>query len=265
MHLIREGQFTVANTFLAEAGDIEIPRELQDEFTEMYNILAEMRVNRNLDPAIMWTRQKASQLEQRGSNLEFDLCKLQFVYLFLGPGGPPTAMQYARREFARFQDKHLKEIEKLMCAFLYFPKLAPSPYGKPFLDPEKSWEDVAHSFTKEFCSLLGLSAESPLYIAATAGAIALPTLLKMTSIMKEKRTEWTTQHELPVGTIFDGVAGVDADRDSGRDSITSRLPLPFHLCLPGVKRPDNGGKSTLYATVWSCYCVGVSSETGERW
>jgi hypothetical protein len=199
MHLIREGQFSVAKTFVEEAGDLNIPVALQDEFVEMYQILEAMKVRRDLDPAIAWARHKAPQLEQRGSNLEFDLCKLRFVWLFLkGDEGRKEAMEYARKEFKRFQEKHRKEVERLICAFLYVPTLLQSPYGKPFMEPEKTWDDVAHSFTKEFCSLLGLSAESPLYIAATAGAIALPTLLKMTSIMKEKKTEWTSQNELPV-------------------------------------------------------------------
>jgi len=202
MHLIREGQFTVANKFVQEAGDLDIPAELQDEFIEMYQILEAMKERKDLEPAIAWTRQKARQLEQRGSNLEFDLCKLQFVAMFVdGADGRKYAMEYARREFGRFQDKHLKEVQMLMTAFLYIDNLQRSPYGKPFLEPEKTWEDVAHSFTKEFCSLLGLSAQSPLYLAATAGAIALPTLLKMTSIMKEKRTEWTSQNELPVRVL----------------------------------------------------------------
>ena len=199
MHLIREGQFAVAETFSREAGNLDIPVELQDEFVEMYKVLEAMRVRRDLEPAIAWARMKAPQLEQRGSNLEFELCKLQFVWLFIdGPEGRNKAMAYARKEFSRFQTKHLKEVQMLMCAFVFVPNLLQSPYGDLFTEPEKTWDDVAHSFTKEFCSLLGLSAESPLYLAATAGAIALPTLLKMTSIMKEKKTEWTSQNELPV-------------------------------------------------------------------
>ena len=204
MHLIREGQFAVASKFVQEAGDLDIPAELQDEFVEMYQILKAMKEQRDLDPAIAWARQKARQLEQRGSNLEFDLCKLQFVAMFIdGADGRKHALEYARGGgFGRFQDKHLKEASTLVTALAYVDDLQQSPYGRPFLEPEKAWEDVAHSFTKEFCSLLGLSAQSPLYLAATAGAIALPTLLKMTSIMKEKKTEWTSQNELPVRIVL---------------------------------------------------------------
>jgi hypothetical protein len=239
MHLIREGQFSVARTFMQEAGDLDIPRELQDEFVEMYQILEAMKVRRDLNPAIRWARLKAVPLEQRGSNLEFDLCKLQFVWLFVqGDERKTMALEYARKEFGRFQAKHLKEIQMLMCAFVFKTNLLQSLYGKPFEDPERTWDDVAHSFTKEFCSLLGLSAESPLYLAATAGAIALPTLLKMTSIMKEKKTEWTSQNELPVRDGVVAVARLRADSVAGRNSVATGLPFPLHLCLPCVERSD---------------------------
>lgn len=223
MHLIREGQFSVANFFLTEAGPIDIPAELQQEFQEMYEILDAMRTRRDLSPAIEWSRQKSTDLEKRGSNLEFELCKLQFVWLFISH--EKEAMDYARQEFRRFQDKHLRDIQKLMCAFLFRLNLEDSPYSKMFSDPEKSWNDAAQSFTKEFCSLLNLSAESPLYIAATAGAIALPTLLKMATIMKEKKTEWSTVNELPVANpLFQAQTLANYD-PLHRQKLPSRLRI----------------------------------------
>ncbi|KAH6669385.1 CTLH/CRA C-terminal to lish motif domain-containing protein [Halenospora varia] len=229
MHLLREGQFSVARTFLEEAQDNpphpeptpSTPnpaeedetdltslksKELQDKFTNMYEILRELKA-RNLLLAIQWARENSFELEKRGSNLEFELSKLQFVWLFLGPSvnglpddmnnGLPGALQYARQHFQRFQGRFLRDIQQLATAMAYRSNLRDSPYYRTF-DTETAWDEVSSSFTREFCSLLGLSAESPLYVAATAGAIALPTLLKLASIVKEKRTEWTTQDELPV-------------------------------------------------------------------
>jgi len=107
------------------------------------------------------------------------------------------ALDYARANFPPFQTQYLREIQQLVTALAYASNLSESPYGRTFRT-DTAWDEVSSSFTREFCSLLGLSAESPLYIAATAGAIALPTLLKLATIVKEKRTEWTTQNELPV-------------------------------------------------------------------
>ncbi|KAI9837070.1 MAG: hypothetical protein M1819_000719 [Sarea resinae] len=226
MHLLREGQFSVASTFLNEIAasppQAESPtgsakasaqdqlgidslrsESLQQKFADMYHTLHELRNERNLRPAIEWARANSRDLEDRGSDLEFELGRLQFVWLFLGgpdgtpQEGPQKALEYARREFKGFQGRYLHEIQQLVAALAYQPNLEQSPYRKIFYN-DSAWDEVADSFTREFCSLLGLSADSPLYIAATAGAIALPTLLKLQNIMKEKKTEWTTQNELPV-------------------------------------------------------------------
>lgn len=234
MHLLREGQFSVATTFLDEIAQAKSPAQpecedssngennasavldqihsdrIREEFTKMYHILHELRENSNLLPAIDWARDNRSILEGRGSNLEFELCRLQFVWLFHGGTEPQyspsargrqAALEYARQEFSTFTPRYLKEIQQLIGAMAFWPNLDASPYRHIFNNPT-AWSDVAHSFTREFCSLLVLSADSPLYIAATAGAIALPTLLKLQTIMKAKRTEWTTQDELPVCVTF---------------------------------------------------------------
>ncbi|KAF3934189.1 hypothetical protein ABW20_dc0105822 [Dactylellina cionopaga] len=199
MHLLREGNFDIADTFISEANLADsVPSSLETEFRDMYRIKEALR-QRDLMPAIEWAASRREQLEARGSNLEFELHRLQYVVLLFGGGvdGPRKALEYSRKEFVPFQQKYLSEISQLAGALLWREKMPNSPYAD-LLNSESAWESVVESFTSEFCSLLRLSAESPLYVATTAGAIALPTLLKMTSIMKEKKTEWTSQNELPV-------------------------------------------------------------------
>ncbi|KJZ77378.1 hypothetical protein HIM_03102 [Hirsutella minnesotensis 3608] len=243
MHLLREGQFSVASTFLREEqeqrqhdnttllerpiqrtdedGDDEMQRDdepdsdmqslsedLQDRFSEMYGILAQLK-QRNLTPAIEWARVHNARLEAKGSNLEFELCKLQYIWLFKGHAenglpddennGQRGARAYAHRHLSRFQSRHLHEIQQLACALIYISNLEASPYRQIF-EIDSAFDDVAISFTREFCSLLGLSAESPLYMAVTAGSIALPRLIKYTTYMREKKTEWTTENELAFET-----------------------------------------------------------------
>lgn len=257
MHLLREGEFEVASTFITETqnnpsldlpptspipihrGDADQPmsdvddddddmsrsmsttgtarhpdlpplqsQELQEKFTDMYRILQDLR-SHNLMPAIEWARQNSEALEARGSNFEFELSKLQYVWLFKGPStnnlpddvhnGRSGALLYARQNFGRFQARHLREIQQLASAMVYAPNLGESPYRAVFAS-DTAFSDVAASFTREFCSLLGLSAESPLYVAATAGALALPRLLKYTSAARAKGTAWTTADELAFET-----------------------------------------------------------------
>lgn len=184
------------------------PQNLHAKFEHMYGILNDLK-HRNLQSAIDWARDSSQALESRGSNLEFELCKLQYVWLFKGPSvnglpddennGQMGALRYARTHLVRFQARHPKEIQQLCCVMVYAPNIAASPYHHIF-QIDSAFEDISLSFTREFCSLLGLSAESPLYIVATAGAIALPRLMKYTAYMKEKRTEWTTENELAFET-----------------------------------------------------------------
>jgi len=233
MHLLREGQFSVASTFMEEAGDLTVSlspqdrsddtdmdtgepssdfsaiqsQELQAKFESMYAILQALK-SHDLGPAIDWARSNSEELEARGSNLEFELCKLQYVWLFktaqtLSSSYPPQdltpAFTYARDHFSRFQVRHLKEIQKLAAAMVFAPNIRESPYASIF-ETSAAFDEVAGSFTREFCSLLGLSAESPLYVAATAGAIALPRFVKFIGATKSRRTEWTTANELAFET-----------------------------------------------------------------
>ena len=232
MHLLREGQFSVARTFMDEAKDLATPQPvalsddtemdrdeeselapipsqaLQGKFESMYAVLQALRAQ-DLDPAIAWARVNSAELEARGSNLEFELCKLQFVWLFkdslssktpaFGNHDLATAFGYAREHFGRFEARHLKEIQKLASAMVFAPNIRDSPYA-PLFETTSAFDEVAASFTREFCSLLGLSAESPLYVAATAGTIALPRLVKFIGATRSKRTEWTTANELAFET-----------------------------------------------------------------
>ncbi|EAQ93682.1 hypothetical protein CHGG_01917 [Chaetomium globosum CBS 148.51] len=184
-------------------------QELQEKFAEMYTILQQLKAQ-NLLPAIEWARSNSAELEARGSNLEFELSKLQYVWLFKGPSvnnlpddennGRRGALAYARQHFGRFQARHLREIQQLASAMVFAPNLPDSPYHLTFASVSTAFTDVAASFTREFCSLLGLSAESPLYLAVTAGALALPRLMKFMLATRSKGTEWTTTQELPFET-----------------------------------------------------------------
>ena len=90
------------------------------------------------------------------------------------------------------------EIARLMNAFCWIDDMSKSPYSDSFSPHSPHWSHIKTHFREQFCSLLGFSPSSPLSIAVTAGTIALPVLLKMSSIMREKRTEWTSEGELPV-------------------------------------------------------------------
>ncbi|KAJ5326569.1 uncharacterized protein N7506_009671 [Penicillium brevicompactum] len=286
MHLLREGQFGVASAFLDEiaeqrpedkptestqsrrvksegepsrSGSLLDPHdvpsaEVRNQFASMYYILQQLQDHRNLLPAIEWSRENREALESRGSNLEFELCRLQYVWLYHGGGNQDTAsgwaaaLQYARREFWVFVPRYLHEIQQLVGAMAYTPNLGGSPYAALFDNPS-AWDDVATFFTREFCSLLGLSADSPLYIAATAGAIALPTLLKLQTIMKAKRTEWTSENELPVEIslppqyLFHSIFVCPVSKEQATDdNPPMMMPCGHVIAQESLKRLSKGNR-----------------------
>ena len=254
MHLLREGQFNVASTFLEEANANPPPitdasrrsqpwefksESLQKQFSDMYNILHSLRQEQNLAPAIQWARKHSAILESRGSNLEFELFRLQFVRVFAGADtddpaerimGPFRALAYARSEAGPFQRRYETEICQLSGATAYWENIGESPYRHIFSN-SSAWDEVAGSFTREFCSMLGLSADSPLYVAATAGSIALPVLNKAKTLMRANRTEWTTAQELPVSAIL-RLCEKTTDCCVDRDTPPTSIPLPLHFRLP---------------------------------
>lgn len=301
MHLLREGQFSVASTFLQEIADKKAPAqpqldpsvsiedidmqldvdqvqsgEIRNQFATMYHILHELKEEYNLLPAIQWSRENRHALEMRGSNLEFELCRLQFIWLFhggkegpaSGTTGPYAALEYARKEFQTFIPRYLGEVQQLVGAMAFCPNLEQSPYRAIFNNPS-AWADVANTFTREFCSLLGLSADSPLYIAATAGAIALPTLYKLHTIMKTKRTEWTTQNELPVSIWRGRVLSyqlLTSGSSLGRNPSPSVISVPFDIRMPRFQGADDGPEPADDDAVWTRYCAGISNaaEQGQQ-
>lgn len=245
MHLIREGAFDVAQTFAQEAGALGIPSNLEPEFTTLYSILAALDAH-NLSPAIAWAGENAPALDARGSTLAFELHKLEFIGLYLHD--PPAALRYIAisRRFAPFASKHAPEIAQLITAFA-FPS-SPSPYAHLFVAPATQHTALRALFIREFCGLLGLADESPLYIAATAGAIALPTLTKMGTIMKEKRTEWTSENELPVeiplprGMRYHSVFVCPVSKEQGTlQNPPMMLPCGHVIARDSLQRLAKGG------------------------
>lgn len=298
MHLLREGQFDVAATFIAEANARPPPasaapgaadmlqdesweqdfaagtsksQDLQRKFHDMYTILQALRENRDLGPAIQWARQHRSELESRGSNLEFELCRLHFITLFTDPSsGLHAAHAYASSEFSSFHSRYTREIHQLVGALAFWQNIPESPYRWLFSN-EMAWEEVASSFTKEFCSLLGLSADSPLYIAATAGAIAIPQLMKLQVKRKGMKTEWSTTDELPVSLpayfhmiLFASCRITGSDMFSGRNPTSSSLSLPLHLRLPSGKGSMYGRQPTNDDHMWARHFRKRDSQHQER-
>lgn len=200
---------------------------LKDQFAEMYTIVEALK-NKDTQPALEWAKKHRTELNRRGSHLEFQLHQLRFLSILLAPSqdahGTPAkvankqvmdALAYAKRELSGFGGKYLKDIQRLMCSLLY---TTPRPFhdntqqyfntqnsaalsavfNKP--DPLKRspyadltspshWTDLQQQFMHDYCALLGLSNDPPLQVCVDLGATAIPTMIKLKSLFEERRKE----------------------------------------------------------------------------
>lgn len=86
-----------------------------------------------------------------------------------------------------------------MGMFLFVPNgISNSPYN--FLLDSELWVEIYDTFTRDACTLLGLSVDSPLSICVNAGCIALPSLLNIKQVMLQRQVSgiWNGKDELPV-------------------------------------------------------------------
>eukprot|EP01098_Paradermamoeba_levis_P007768 TRINITY_DN3234_c0_g1_i1.p2 TRINITY_DN3234_c0_g1~~TRINITY_DN3234_c0_g1_i1.p2 ORF type:complete len:179 (+),score=47.81 TRINITY_DN3234_c0_g1_i1:260-796(+) len=87
-----------------------------------------------------------------------------------------------------------------MCSLMYGSRerLSSSPYSL-FLE-ESLWEEISMNFASTHAKLSAISQESLLFVCTTVGSLALPTLIKLATVMKMKsdKDEWNTQKQLPV-------------------------------------------------------------------
>ncbi|KAI8048038.1 CTLH/CRA C-terminal to lish motif domain-containing protein [Gilbertella persicaria] len=206
LHFIRQGQFELCDAFMNES---EIPvddplretvEQLKHEFEQMYTVLNKIDKEQDLSAAISWAEAHQEGLIKLGSGLGFNLHRMKFIQLLLSTDAM-TAIQYGQQHFHVFGDKHYSDIKRLMTAPLYIHDLSNSRYAD--LCSPSNWIQIKQEFQHDFCSLLKMSAESPLYTAVFVGTTALPVIMKLYTIMSSKKTEWSAQDELPVEVPLD--------------------------------------------------------------
>lgn len=88
-----------------------------------------------------------------------------------------------------------------MGMLLFVPNgIGSSPY-KCLLDSEM-WVEIYETFTKDACTLLGITVNSPLTTCINAGCTAIPALLNIKQVMMQRQVAgiWNGKDELPVKT-----------------------------------------------------------------
>ncbi|XP_058791140.1 E3 ubiquitin-protein ligase RMND5A isoform X1 [Phymastichus coffea] len=197
-HFYRKGMLDIADELAQEAG-IKTDEGRKEPFTEL-NYILDCLKQKNLEPALEWSMKHREALIAKNSSLEFKLHRLQFIRLVQqGPSKQNEAIAYARKHLTQFVNRYEKEVQSLMGTLLYLPNgIQSSPYSH-LLDPVL-WLDIHDSFTREACTLLGLSVDSPLSVCINAGITALPALLNIKQVMQQRQVAgiWSGKDELPI-------------------------------------------------------------------
>ena len=235
-HFYRQGLFDLGDSIINEAGEPDAT-SLRSQFLEMHQILEAMRV-RNLQPALTWVSANREKLVQIGSNLELKVHTLQFVEV-LQNGTRADALKYARTYLAPFASLYKDDFQKLMGCLLYAGRLESSPYSE--LVSPIHWEMTTGELTRQFCTLLGQSYDSPLSVAVAAGVEGLPTLLKLANVMAAKKQEWQAMKQLPVPVElgkefqFHSIFVCPVSRDQGsEENPPMLLPCLHVLCKQSI-------------------------------
>ncbi|KAL3680446.1 hypothetical protein R1sor_023402 [Riccia sorocarpa] len=246
VHFYRQGLFELGDCFVKESQEVD-GTSLKAPFYEMYQVLEQMKA-KNLEPAMCWARKHHDELQKKGSSLEFKLHQLQFVNL-LHQGARNAALHYARSCFAPLASNHMTEIQRLMGCLLWAGRLHSSPYADMLADTQ--WDNVATEFTRECCSLLGQAYESPLQVVISAGAQALPTLVKLATIMANKKQEWHNMKQLPVEIElskefqFHSIFACPVSKDpSTADNPPMLMPCGHVLCKQSIQKLAKGNFRT---------------------
>ncbi|XP_058594888.1 E3 ubiquitin-protein transferase RMND5B isoform X1 [Neofelis nebulosa] len=196
-HLYQQGMLSVAEE-LCQESTLNVDLDFKQPFLELNRILEALH-EQDLGPALEWAISHRQRLLELNSSLEFKLHRLHFIRLLAsGPEKQLEALSYARH-FQPFARLHQREIQVMMGSLVYLRLgLEKSPYCH-LLD-NSHWAEICETFTRDACSLLGLSVESPLSVSFASGCVALPVLMNIKAVIEQRQCTgvWSHKDELPI-------------------------------------------------------------------
>lgn len=270
-HLLREGHFAVADSFIEEAG-VVLQAGVRDSFVKLHTVLQAFDVS-NVQPAIDWAVARREALSDIHCDLEFELHRLRFLQILHGLPStattespqsldpvlatiPPSsalgknhfaAILYARKHFSIFAQNHSDDIGRLMGSVLYTDsvdvdaELTQQSQGldtpeSPYVADLNEVKDCVHirsRFVEAFCRVNHLPSDSALSVTVDAGVVAVPKLLRYYDIMKN-------------------APGVASERSPSNWTAMEQLPVD-------VKQGDEVG----FHSVFTCPVSREQSDSGN--
>lgn len=188
--LLRKGQFELSSQ-VCKIDDLGISSQLLDDMKTMRIIIDEIQDRFELTTAIKWAKSHSKDLAMINSDLEFKLCKAQYLKVLLEQGDIHGAMEFARKELSKYGKTHFTTITKL-----FEPLLTKQEGYAQLTDVLKS--DLCNELAQAYSTLEGITVRSPLTSALFAGYLAIPAFEKFNKI--KSRTgdyAWNSSDELP--------------------------------------------------------------------
>lgn len=214
LSFVRQGQFDIAASF-AEEAKLDLDAFLVRHFQTMYAITSNLE-SEELSEAIKWAATNRSLLQARHSTLEFELHKARYTQIFT-TSHVFRCIDYAQQNFAPFADRHLKEIQQLMAATAFHSSVSTSPYASLFLESDLM-RSVKQSFITEFTALLSMTPTSPLHTTIEAADLALPTLIKLSSLKVAAKQGASVDLPLPKELRFHSVFVCPVTKEVGGEA-----------------------------------------------
>lgn len=187
VHLLRNGQFGQVEQ-LSKDLDLDVPQELIGKFSQLYLFLNELS-HFQLDKVIDWCHENHSKLVELGSDIEYQMHILKFIQIFLKDQF--SGMKFARENFPKFGFNHLEPIAN------FITEVSINGLDSLVKYYETGFHQLSGNFIQIFCSIQGLSSESPLYSTLIASILSLPNFIKFNKLITLKKLDWSTQNELP--------------------------------------------------------------------
>lgn len=257
-------------------------------YLAVHGILRDLRSGR-LDSALEWAASQRAALRALGSTLEFDLHCLAFIRLLTRRGAPGdgrrAALEHARRHFSAFTDGsggRLASIRRLMAAMLYAERpggLEASPYAD-LVAPGRQ-RAVERAIVRDNCLMQGLPECSPLETSVRAGLLGLPSLLKLSGVLRMTGGDLSSLTEcvrdrlrhFVLQALFAPPSNTRASRHPGlavhvqgshRGAAAGRPAVPLCVRVPREPRTDAARQPTDAPALWACGWPG-SAGTPWRW
>ncbi|KAJ0411555.1 hypothetical protein ATCC90586_001150 [Pythium insidiosum] len=105
-YLYHDGQIDAADALCQEA-KLTLPGNYRECFVELHSITSALK-EKNMTPALEWSRKNRRELLRLGLDVEFELVRVQYLDLVESCSDVMDAVKFASEELTRFHTSHAK-------------------------------------------------------------------------------------------------------------------------------------------------------------